>query len=391
MKKVIFLFCCFILIGCHQQSNDSKGKTSHGTRDVVESKNVTKEKKDYSDWFLNYHYYYVASNTSTLMTCGISLNNDGTATLCRAGAELMAFNAGNPLKGQYTIEDYEDSNAVQTYVTSGDMTVNGEEPSRTELVPSVKITIDIPEQELQRVNGNVNFVKDETKVVLYGYTNDDGNKVLTTDEEVKSALQVYFHAKPEKANYVVSVDVLNLRLKPSLSADVVTKKQKGDILQVLDYVSGESVDNNSTWWEVNIDGQKCYAWSGALKTQLAYDAELESANDINLEEIKDENYESLAGTWRNGKGDTLVIQSNGSIVSTVDGRSGKESLGGAFRYESDGVPYIGVSNGHTGGLLALLKVGFKTTGDNSDTSKPRIAPTQNGVYHLSNDYYYYRQ
>lgn len=45
MKKVIFLFCCFILIGCHQQSNDSKGKTSHGTRDVVESKNVTKEKK----------------------------------------------------------------------------------------------------------------------------------------------------------------------------------------------------------------------------------------------------------------------------------------------------------------------------------------------------------
>ena len=87
------------------------------------------------------------------------------------------------------------------------MTVNGEEPSRVELVPSVKITIDIPVQELQRVNGNVNSVKDENKVVLYGYTNDDGNKVLTTGEEVKSVLQVYFHAKPEKANYVVSVDV----------------------------------------------------------------------------------------------------------------------------------------------------------------------------------------
>ena len=167
--------------------------------------------------------------------------------------------------------------------------------------------------------------------MLYGYTNDDGNKVLTTGEEVKSALQVYFHAKPEKANYVVSVDVLNLRLKPSLSADVVTKKQKGDILQVLDYVSGESVDNNSTWWEVNIDGQKCYAWSGALKTQLAYDAELESANDINLEEIKDENYESLAGTWRNGKGDTLVIRVDGSVTSTVSGNTGEESLQGAFK------------------------------------------------------------
>lgn len=392
MKKIIFLFCCFILVGCHQQSNGSKVKTSHGTREVVESKNVTKEKKDYSDWFLNYRYYYVASNTSTLMTCGISLNNDGTATLCRAGAELMAFNAGNPLKGQYTIEDYEDSNTVQTYVTSGNMTVNGEEPSRVELVPSVKITIDIPVQELQRVNGNVNSVKDENKVVLYGYTNDDGNKVLTTGEEVKSVLQVYFHVKPEKANYVVSVDVLNLRLKPSLSADVVTKKQKGDILQVLDYVSGESVDNNSTWWEVNIDGQKCYAWSGALKTQLAYDAELESANDINLEEIKDENYESLAGTWRNGKGDTLVIRVDGSVTSTVSGNTGEESLQGAFRYENDGIPYIGMGNGFTGGLLALFKVGFENpSGDKSDISKPRIVPTQNGVYHSSNDYYYYRQ
>lgn len=392
MKKIIFLFCCFILVGCHQRSNGSKVKTSHGSREVIKSKNVTREKKDYSDWFLNYRYYYVASNTSTLMTCGIVLNNDGTATLCRSGAELMAFNAGNPLKGQYTIEDYEDSNAVQTYVTSGNMTVNGEEPSRVELVPSVKITIDIPEQELQRVNGNVNFVKDETKVVLYGYTNDDGNKVLTTDEEVKSALQVYFHAKPEKANYVVSVDVLNLRLKPSLSADVITKKQKGDLLQVSDYVSGESIDDNSTWWEVNIDGQKCYAWSGALKTQLDYDAELESANDINLEEIKDENYESLAGTWRNGKGDTLVIRADGSVTSTVSGNTGEESLQGAFRYENDGIPYIGMGNGFTGGLLALFKVGFENpSGDKSDISKPRIVPTQNGVYHLSNDYYYYRQ
>ena len=228
--------------------------------------------------------------------------------------------------------------------------------------------------------------------MLYGYTNYDGNKVLTTGEEVKSALQVYFHAKPEKANYVVSVDVLNLRLKPSLSADVVTKKQKGDILQVLDYVSGESVDNNSTWWEVNIDGQKCYAWSGALKTQLAYDAELESANDINLEEIKDENYESLAGTCRNGKGDTLVIRVDGSVTSTVSGNTGEESLQGAFRYENDGIPYIGMGNGFTGGLLALFKVGFENpSGDKSDISKPRIVPTQNGVYHSSNDYYYYRQ
>ena len=38
-----------------------------------------------------------------------------------------------------------------------------------------------------------------------------------------------------------------------------------------------------------------------------------------------------------------------------------------------------------------LKLGLKTSGDKSDISKPRIVPTQNGVYHSSNDYYYYRQ
>ena len=97
------------------------------------------------------------------------------------------------------------------------------------------------------------------------------------------------------------------------------------------------------------------------------------------------------GTWVNGRGDTLVIQADRSLVSTVSGRTGEGSLGGAFRYESDGVPYIGMSNGYMGGLIALLKIGFKTEGDNSDTSKPRIVPTQNGVYNLSSDAYYYRQ
>ena len=110
-----------------------------------------------------------------------------------------------------------------------------------------------------------------------------------------------------------------------------------------------------------------------------------------MAEIKDENYESLAGTWRNGKGDTLVIQADGSVVSSGGRGTSEESLQGAFRYENDGVPYIGMGNGYTGGLIALLKIGFKTAGDNSDTSKPRIVPTQNGVYHSSNDYYYYRQ
>ena len=270
------------------------------------------------------------------------------------------------------------------------MTVNGEEPSRTAVMPRIKVVINISSENIESLNGTTAPSENQTEV-LYGYSNDEGNKVLTADEKDNSGMQVYFHGKPNQREYVVSVDEVNLRSKPTLTSDIVVSKQKGDILQVSDYVNGDKYNDISTWQEVILDGKVCYVWSGALQVKSAYEQEQQSVKDIDLTAISSGNYESLAGTWVNGKGETLIIQSDGSIVSTVDGRSGKESLGGAFRYESDGVPYIEVSNGYTGGLLALLKVGFKTTGDNSDTSKPRIVPTQNGVYNLSSDAYYYRQ
>lgn len=375
MKKACFIFSCLLLVGCHQESNNTKTTQSSERIQTSSSSNISsqEESKDYSEWYLNYKYYYVQSNTSSLMVGGLSLNNDGTAILYRSGAELMAYNQGSPLIGTYTIEEYKGSDSIQTYVTSGNMTVNGEEPSRTAVMPSIKIVINISSEDIQRVNGTVEFSEDQTTEVLYGYTNDEGNKVLTTGEGNQSAIQVYFHGKPNKTEYVVNADEVNLRSKPSLNSDIIDSRRKGDIIQVSDCVNGDKYNDISSWWEVSVDGKICYVWSGALQIKSAYD------------------YESLVGTWVNGRGDTLVIQADGSVVSTVSGRTGEGSLGGAFRYESDGVPYIGMSNGYMGGLIALLKIGFKTEGDNSDTSKPRIVPTQNGVYNLSSDAYYYRQ
>ncbi len=393
MKKLILFFSCLLLVGCHQESNNTKTTQSSERIQTSSSSNISsqEESKDYSEWYLNYKYYYVQSNTSSLMFGGLSLNNDGTAILYRSGAELMAYNQGSPLIGTYTIEEYKGSDSIQTYVTSGNMTVNGEEPSRTSVMPNVKIVINISSEDIKRVNGTAEFLDDQTTEVLYGYTNDEGNKVLTTGEEIKSAIQVYFHGKPDKTEYVVNVDEVNLRSKPSLTSDIMGSRRKGDIIQVSDWVNGDKYNDISSWWEVSVDGKRCYVWSGALQAKSVYDYEQQSVKDIDLSEISNGNYELLAGTWANGKGDTLVIQADGSVVSTVSGRAGEGSLGGTFRYESDGIPYIGMSNGYTGGLIALLKIGFKTEGDNSDTSKPRIVPTQNGVYNLPADAYYYRQ
>ena len=330
MKKFVLFFSCLLLVGCHQESNDTKTTTqsSEKIQTSSSSSNVSlqEENKDYSEWYLNYKYYYVQSNTSSLMFGGLSLNNDGTVILYRSGAELMAYNQGNPLEGKYTIEEYEEPDSIQTYITSGNMTVNGEEPSRTEVMPSIKIVINISSEDIQRVNGTVEFSEDQTTEVLYGYTNDEGNKVLTTGKGNQSAIQVYFHGKPNKTEYVVNADEVNLRSKPSLNSDIIDSRRKGDIIQVSDCVNGDKYNDISSWWEVSVDGKICYVWSGALQIKSAYDYEQQSVNDIDLSAISKGDYESLVGTWVNGRGDTLVIQADGSVVSTVSGRTGEGSL-----------------------------------------------------------------
>lgn len=248
-EKTCFIFSCLLLVGCHQESNNTKTTQSSERIQTSSSSNISsqEESKDYSEWYLNYKYYYVQSNTSSLMFGGLSLNNDGTAILCRSGAELMAYNQGSPLIGTYTIEEYKGSDSIQTYVTSGNMTVNGEEPSRTAVMPSIKIVINISSEDIQRVNGTVEFSEDQTTEVLYGYANDEGNKVLTTGEGNQSAIQVYFHRKPNKTEYVVNADEVNLRSKPSLNSDMIDSRRKGDILQVSDYVNGDKYNDISTW------------------------------------------------------------------------------------------------------------------------------------------------
>lgn len=228
MKKACFIFSCLLLVGCHQESNNTKTTQSSERIQTSSSSNISsqEESKDYSEWYLNYKYYYVQSNTSSLMFGGLSLNNDGTAILCRSGAELMAYNQGSPLIGTYTIEEYKGSDSIQTYVTSGNMTVNGEEPSRTAVMPSIKIVINISSEDIQRVNGTVEFSEDQTTEVLYGYANDEGNKVLTTGEGNQSAIQVYFHRKPNKTESVVNADEVNLRSKPSLNSDIIDSRRK---------------------------------------------------------------------------------------------------------------------------------------------------------------------
>lgn len=67
------------------------------------------------------------------------------------------------------------------------MTVNGEEPSRTAVMPCIKVAINISSENIERLNGTAALSENQTEV-LYGYTNDEGNKVLSVNNRRRNQI-----------------------------------------------------------------------------------------------------------------------------------------------------------------------------------------------------------
>lgn len=107
--------------------------------------------------------------------------------------------------------------------------------------------------------------------------------------------------------------------------------------------------------------------------------------DLDITAISKGEFSTLAGTWRNGEGQTLVINNDGttndgSVIIPISD-SGKDGH----------VPYADIRTGNIGALVGLYKIGFKNPkGDYSDTTKPRIVIIQE-VWDYPAEEYYYRQ
>lgn len=115
-------------------------------------------------------------------------------------------------------------------------------------------------------------------------------------------------------------------------------------------------------------------------------SEQANSDDLDVNQILSGNYESLAGTWVNGKGDTLTISADGTI--NEDGvicSAGKND---------NGLVYLaaGSNNGAPGGFaIGLFPTGVENPlGDYSDTSKPRLVAGQQFT-DFPADVYYYRK
>lgn len=108
-------------------------------------------------------------------------------------------------------------------------------------------------------------------------------------------------------------------------------------------------------------------------------------NNLDIPAINDGDFSSLVGTWRNGQGDTLTINMDGTTNGEGKITPVKDSG------ENGQVPYVTYSYGYTGAAIALFEIGLRNPeGDQSNITRPRLVITQN-ARNYSADSYYYRQ
>ena len=107
--------------------------------------------------------------------------------------------------------------------------------------------------------------------------------------------------------------------------------------------------------------------------------------DLDITAINSGDFSSLAGTWRNAKGQEMVIQEDG----TVKGQGRLKAVPNSDKTSK--VPYVDLRVGETGVAVGLFKIGFENPdGDQSDKSKPRLVVTQSAGNYPA-DQYFYRQ
>ncbi|MDE7488718.1 DUF6287 domain-containing protein, partial [Streptococcus agalactiae] len=106
---------------------------------------------------------------------------------------------------------------------------------------------------------------------------------------------------------------------------------------------------------------------------------------LDVDAIYRGDFSSLKGTWRNGKGEVLTINDDGS---TDDGE--RISIGST---EKSRLPSVGMSSGNFGVSVYLFQIGVSNpyieNGHTSDTTRPRLAIGLNPG-DFPTDAYYYR-
>ena len=131
----------------------------------------------------------------------------------------------------------------------------------------------------------------------------------------------------------------------------------------------------------DIKGKKEFGFSILDWQPLA--SEQTSSGDLNIDQILNGDYTSLAGTWKNGRGQTFEFSDEG-MLEGMNISSPRESSYGTV------ILACGAANGAPGGFaIEVYPTGVKNPkGDHSDSSQPRLIAGQQFIDFPAEAYYY---
>lgn len=177
-------------------------------------------------------------------------------------------------------------------------------------------------------------------------------------KKINDYYEVYFVG--DNRNAIIGQELVLTFIPANETGPDNNKTQENRILYGKSYLRPYRVD----WWKL-------------------YQHKSLSEVDLDIEAIENGDISTLVGTWRNGRGNELIINSDGT---TGDGNRIKviKDLS-----KKSGVPSVSLQSGHTSAAIGLFRIGFKNPmGDQSDSSRPRLIITQTAGNYKSESYYY---
>ena len=179
-----------------------------------------------------------------------------------------------------------------------------------------------------------------------------------TPKKINDYYEVYFVG--DNRNAIIGQELVLTFIPANETGPDNNKTQENRILYGKSYLRPYKVD----WWKL-------------------YQHKSLSEVDLDIEAIENGDISTLVGTWRNGRGNELIINSDGTIGDGNRIKVIKDSS------KKSGVPSVSLQSGHTSAAIGLFRIGFKNPmGDQSDSSRPRLIITQTAGNYKAESYYY---
>lgn len=307
--------------------------------------------------------------------------------------EFNKSDGNKDFKISILVNNVDDSSNILTVITLSDGNKNHEMvfASRTDYFKNSKDNIlqgDLSAFEGTYSNDYLEKAIAESNFTLYGYKREDYYEGITSVFPRLSYQDGYWmfwsgsmHAqfkldkskKPKKINDYYEVYFVGDNRNAIIGQELVltfipanetgpdnNKTQENRILYGKSYLRPYRVD----WWKL-------------------YQHKSLSEVDLDIEAIENGDISTLVGTWRNGRGNELIINSDGT---TGDGNRIKVIKNSS---KKSGVPSVSLQSDHTSAAIGLFRIGFKNPmGDQSDSSRPRLIITQTAGNYKAESYYY---